>query len=153
MWIVSWDPVLKKNLLKSILVGPMNSAQTHKKNKNAHIWPFHRNPNPTLVLLVVDEDFFFLLSEKWKIVDKRLISVSFKFFVKWCDYFLTKYSWQFFYFLRRKYSWYLIQYIRFLKLGCLMCGYNLFLVLLTNGSSCKTVRTRPKWTTINRNGT
>ena len=132
-------PSFKEKFVEICTCGPHEQCTDPlKKHKRAYM-AFSSQSKPNLSITSRRWRFFFLLSEKWKIVDKRLISVSFKFFVKWCDYFLTKYSWQFFYFLRRKYSWYLIQYIRFLKLSCLMCGYNLFLVLLTNDSSCKTI--------------
>ena len=37
MWIVSWDPILKKNLLKFVFVGLVNSAQNpYKKHQHKH---------------------------------------------------------------------------------------------------------------------
>ena len=57
MWIVPWNPVLKLFLVKKVLVGPVNSARTHKKNAAAL-----RNTPNALSKLYLSKFFIFSTS-------------------------------------------------------------------------------------------
>ena len=51
MWIVPWDPILKKNLLKSVLVGPVNSAWDPQKKRRRAFFSFSSQSKPNLTLV------------------------------------------------------------------------------------------------------
>ena len=68
MWIVPCDLVFNKNLLKSVLAGPVNSARDpQKKRPNAPTFIFQCNPNSTLIFMW---DFFFFFLN-WPVVDEN----------------------------------------------------------------------------------